>query len=182
MNCQTQNISKKVWHFSYIDNTCQNEKVLKCLQKSKSIRTIFSPIEGLGPSSESFVDACISRFRYMRVLDLSDSCFEVLPSSISTMKHLRWLDLSRNCRIKKLPNSICKLQNLQTLVLDGCENLEELPKDIRYMINLRWLFITSKQRSLPGSLNSLRALRVLGLSNYGNIESLFGVTRGYTGL
>jgi hypothetical protein len=117
MNCQTQNISKKVWHFSYIDNTWQNEKVLKCLQKSKSIRTIFSPIQGLGPSSESFVDACISRFRYMRVLDLSDSCFEVLPSSISTMKHLRWLDLSRNCRIKKLPNSICKLQNLQTLVL-----------------------------------------------------------------
>jgi hypothetical protein len=179
MNCQTQNISKKVWHFSYIDNTWQNEKVLKCLQKSKSIRTIFSPIRGLGPSSESFVDACVSRFRYMRVLDLSDSCFEVLPSSIGTMKHLRSLALSRNCRIKKLPNSICKLQNLQTLFLNGCENLEELPKDISYMINLRWLYITSKQRSLLGSLNSLR---FLGLFNCGNIESLFEGMQGYTGL
>jgi hypothetical protein len=177
MNCQTQNISKKVWHFSYFDNTWQNEKVLKCLQKSKSIRTIFSPIPGLGPSSKSFVDACISRFRYMRVLDLSDSCFEVLPSSISTMKHLRWLSLRRNCRIKKLPNSICKLQNLQTLALDGCENLEELPKDMRYMINLKWLYITSKQRSLPGPLNSLRFLR---LRNCGNIESLFEWMQGYT--
>ena len=167
MNFQTQNISNKVRHLSYINNTWHNEKVLKCLQKSKTIRTIFSPIKGLGPSSDSFVDACVSRFSGLRVLDLSDSCFEVLPSSISTMKHLRWLDLSGSCKIKKLPNSICKLQNLQTLLLSGCEKLEELPKDIRYMINLRCLDITSKQKSLPGSMNSLRALR---LSNCGNLE------------
>jgi hypothetical protein len=128
---QTKNISKKVCHLSYIDNTWQNEKVLKCLQKSKSIQTIFSPIEGLGPSSEAFVEACIFRFRYLQVLDLSDSCFEVLPSSIGIMKHLRWLDLRRNCRIKKLPNSICKLQNLQPLGLLGCEKLTA----IRYKIH-----------------------------------------------
>ena len=47
------------------------------------------------------------------------------------------------------------------------------------MINLRWLIITSKQKSVPGSLNSLR---VLGLSNCGNIKSLFGMTQGYIGL
>ena len=123
----------------------------------------------MGPSTKSFVDLCLSKFRYLRVLDLSDSSFEVLPSSIGTMKHLRLLDLRRNCRIQKLPNSICKLQNLQTLALWGCERLEELPKDIRYLIKLRIFLVTTKQKSLPGFLNSLRFLI---LSNCDNLESL----------
>jgi hypothetical protein len=180
INFQTQKISEKVRHLSFVDNNWNNEDVLKCLQKSKSIRTIFSPMEGVGPSIESYLYACFSRFRYMRVLDLSEASFEVLPSFVATMKHLRWLDLRRS-GIKKLSNSICKLQNLQTLRLEGCEKLEELPKDIRYMISLRFLELTTKQKSLPESLNSL-PLRLLVLSNCDNIESLFGVTQGYTSL
>ncbi|KAM4077869.1 hypothetical protein ACJW30_12G172700 [Castanea mollissima] len=167
--CQIQNISKKVWHLSYIDNTWQNENVLKCLQKSNGLRTILFVVEGVGPSTKSFVDSCVSNFRYLRLLDLSNSSFEVLPSSIGTMKHLRLLDLSSNCRIHKLPNSICKLQNLQTLCLRGCEKLEELPKDIRYLIRLSVFYVTTKQKSLPGCPNSIRNLR---LSNCGNLESL----------
>ncbi|KAM4077868.1 hypothetical protein ACJW30_12G172600 [Castanea mollissima] len=169
INCQIQNISKKVWHLSYSDNTWQNENVFKCLQKSKSLRTILSMVEGVGPSTKSLVDLCVSKFRYLRVLDLSNSSFEVLPSSIGTMKHLRLLDLSNNCRIHKLPNSICKLQNLQTLDLSGCEILEELPKDIRYLIRLRVFLVTTKQKSLLGCPNSLR---FLALSDCGNLESL----------
>ncbi|KAL0012175.1 hypothetical protein SO802_007283 [Lithocarpus litseifolius] len=169
INCQIQNICKKVWHLSYSDNTWQNENVLKCLQKSESLRTILSPLEGVGPSTKSFVDFCLSKFRYLRVLDLSYSSFEVLSSSIGNMKHLRMLDLSENRRIHKLPNSICKLQNLQTLLLDGCEKLEELPKDIRYLIRLRTFLMTTKQKCLPECSNSLR---FLGLINCGNLESL----------
>ncbi|XP_050248436.1 putative disease resistance protein RGA4 [Quercus robur] len=169
ISCQIQNISGKVWHLSYTDNTWQNENVLKCLQKSKSLRSILFTVEGVGPSTKSFVDLCLSKFRYLRVLDLSDSSFEVLPSSIGTMKHLRLLDLTNNCRIHKLPNSICKLQNLQTLKLHGCEKIEELPKDIRYLIKLRTFSMTTKQKCLPGCSNSLRAL---GLFNCGNLESL----------
>ncbi|KAL4620525.1 hypothetical protein ACB092_06G161100 [Castanea dentata] len=168
INCQIQNISTKVWHLSYTDNTWQNENVLKCLQKSKSLRTILTTVEGVGPYTKSFVDSCLSKFRYLRVLDLSGSCFEVLPSSIGTMKHLRLLDLSNNCRIHKLPNSICKLQNLQTLDLHLCEKLEELPKDIRYLIKLRKFLMTTKQKSLPGCPSSLQ---ILGLFNYSNLES-----------
>ncbi|KAF3947921.1 hypothetical protein CMV_026017 [Castanea mollissima] len=156
-----------------------NENVLKCLQKSKSLRTILSVVEGVGPSTKSFVDSCVSKFRYLRVLDLSDSSFEVLPSSIGTMKHLRLLDLSSNCRIHKLPNSICKLQNLQALDLSGCEKLEELPKDIRYLIRLRMFLVTTKQKSLPGCPNSLRFLR---LSNCGNLESLVEMMQVCTSL
>ena len=95
MNCQTQNISKKVWHLSYYDNTWQDENILKYLQKSKSLRTIFSLIEGIGLTFESFIDACLSGFKYLRFLDLSDSCFEVLPSTIGTIKHLRWINLRK---------------------------------------------------------------------------------------
>ncbi|XP_075647390.1 putative disease resistance protein RGA1 [Castanea sativa] len=179
LNCQIQNISKKVWHLSYTDNTWQNENGLKCLQKSKSLRTIFSVVEGVGPSTKSFVDSYVSKFRYLGVLDLSDSSFEVLPSSIGTMKHLRLLYLSRNCRIHKLPNSICKLQNLQTLHLRGCEKLEELPKDIRYLIRLRNFSVTTKQKSLPGCPNSLR---FLVLSNCGNLESLVEMMQVCTSL
>ncbi|KAK4577722.1 hypothetical protein RGQ29_028014 [Quercus rubra] len=179
INCQIQNISKMVWHLSYSDNTGQNENVLKCLQKSKSLRTILSPLKGVGPSTKSFVDLCISKFRYLRVLGLSDSSFEVLPSSIGTMKHLRLLDLSKNCRIRKFPNSICNLQNLQTLRLNGCEKIEELPKDIRYLIRLRNLTMITKQKCLPRCSNSLRLLR---LFNCGNLESLVETMRVYTRL
>ncbi|KAL0006123.1 hypothetical protein SO802_013684 [Lithocarpus litseifolius] len=169
INCQIQNISKKVWHLSYSDNTWQNENVLKCLQKSKSLRTILSTVRGVGPSTKSFVDSCLSKFRYLRVLDLSGSSFEVLSSSIGTMKHLRLLDLRENCRIQKLPNSICKLQNLQNLQLGGCEKLEEVPKNIRYLIRLRGFSMTTKQKCLPGFPNSLQ---ILALFDCGNLESL----------
>ncbi|KAM3683780.1 hypothetical protein ACJW31_12G174600 [Castanea mollissima] len=179
INCQIQNIPKKVWHLSYTDNTWQNENVLKCLQKSKGLRTILSVVEGVGPSTKSFVDSCVSKFRYLRVLNLSNSSFEVLLSSIGAMKHLRLLNLSSNCRIHKLPNSICKLQNLQALDLSGCEKLEELPKDIRYLIRLMMFSVTTKQKSLPGCPNSLRCLR---LSNCGNLESLVEMMQVYTSL
>ncbi|KAK4577720.1 hypothetical protein RGQ29_028012 [Quercus rubra] len=179
INCQIQNISKKVWHLSYTDNSWQNENVLKCLQKSKSLRTILSVEKGVGPSTKSFVDSCLSKFSYLRVVDLRDSSFEVLPSSIGTMKHLRLLDLSGNCRIQKLPNSICKLQNLQTLELDGCEKLEELPKDIRYLIRLRIFMVITKQKCLPGFSNSLR---YLGLLDCGNLESLVEMMQVCTSL
>ncbi|KAM3683776.1 hypothetical protein ACJW31_12G174200 [Castanea mollissima] len=175
INCQIQNISKKVWHLSYSNNTWQNENVLKCLQKSKSLRTILSVVEGVGPSNKSFVDSCVSEFRYLRVLDLSDSSFEVLPSSIGTMKHLRLLDLSSNCRIHKLPNSICKLQNLQSLSLRGCEKLEELPKDIRYLIRLRIFLVTTKQKSLLG-------LQFLRIVNCGGLISLLPILKFLTTL
>ncbi|KAK7853548.1 putative disease resistance rpp13-like protein 1 [Quercus suber] len=95
------------------------------------------------------------------------------------MKHLRRLNLSRNRSITKLRNSICKLQNLQTLLLDECEKLEELPKNMRYMISLRLLEITTKQKSLPESLNSLQFLSIV---RCGNMEYLSEVKQGYMGL
>ena len=112
------------------------------------------------------VETCISRFKYLRLLDLKFSRLEALPSLISSLKHLRYLDLRANKKIKRLPNSICDLQNLETLMLAGYEELEELPRDIRKMINLRYLWITTKQMHLPANgieyMCSLRHLVFIG--------------------
>ena len=69
---------------------------------------------------EPFLKACMSKFKCIKMLDLSYSNFDTLPIFISNLKHLRLLNLNWNERIKKLPNSICKLFHLQRLSLFKC--------------------------------------------------------------
>ncbi|KAG6692104.1 hypothetical protein I3842_10G096000 [Carya illinoinensis] len=137
------------------------------------------------------IEACISRFKSLRLLDLSDSEFENLPRSIGTQKHLRYLDLCNNESIEKLPNSVCKLHNLQTLVLFGytcllengvycfnslrtlivynCPNLECLfPQMDRCLTNLRMLVFLKCESltSLPPIIKHLTALESLYIAHY----------------
>lgn len=74
-------------------------------------------MDGVGLDAEALLYTWISRYKYLRYLDLSDSSFETLPNSVAKLEHLRVLDLSDNCKIKNLPHSICKLQNLLVLAL-----------------------------------------------------------------
>ena len=152
----------------FFDN---DQEVTTQLEKLSKVRTtIFETKQPV-----SLFEACILRFKYLRVLNFKESSFEVLPSSIGTLKLLRYLNLSGNRIIKQLSNSICKLHSLQTLLLADCENLERLPKDMRYMISLRFLMVTTKHTCMSengeGCFNSLRFL-VIGAC--GRLKCLFG--------
>ena len=171
-----RNNYEKIRHLSILDETLGVDGATTLLDKfSNGVRTIIIPKQDEFPLYiyEDFVEICISRFKYLRLLDLVFSCFEVLPSSISALKHLRYLSFGGNKEIKKLPNSICDLQNLETLVLTLCEKLEELPRDIRKMINIRVLLVSTKQKYLPNNgIECLRSLRALGFMKCPKLESL----------
>ncbi|KAL4607879.1 hypothetical protein ACB092_09G207300 [Castanea dentata] len=150
-------------------NSANGQEVTIQSEKLSKVQTIIFQIE----QSVSLVEACISRFKYLRMINLKGSSFEVLSSSIGSLKHLRFFDLSGNDMIKQIPNSICKLHNLQTLILD-CKNLERLPKGIRNMISLRFLVITSNQECLlEKAIGCSNSLRVLFIARCENLKCLF---------
>ncbi|PPD99153.1 hypothetical protein GOBAR_DD03818 [Gossypium barbadense] len=99
--------------------------LLEYSNKNKSLKNI--------GRRKSFTETCLKRFQHLRMLDLSESNFEVLHKWIGNLKHLRKLNISNCPSIKKLPNSICEFQKLQTLDFDGCDQIEELPKDMRHV-------------------------------------------------
>ncbi|XP_057964553.1 putative disease resistance protein RGA3 [Malania oleifera] len=182
VNSKTQSISKEVRHVSFSNYDWCKKGVPSSLFELKNLRTIYFQFYNKGPN-KSFIHMCISRFKCLRVLDITDSHYEGLPTTIGDLKHLRYLDVSGNCLIRTLPNSVCKLQSLQTLLLFRCEELEELPQDIGKLISMRFLTITTKQTCFSekglGSLNSLRALN---LSKCPNLVSLCEGMRHLTAL
>ncbi|KAM3280816.1 disease resistance protein RGA2-like [Capsicum chacoense] len=165
----SQNIPKYVRHIAFSDYDLSGKELPRSLSDHSMLRTIFFPVEGVGPTSTSFVETCISRFKHLRLLDLSDSCFEVLPNSIEELKHLKYLDVSANRYMRSLPNAICKLQNLQTLRVAYCTKLEVLPSYAENMINLRHLYMTTRQEvfsdNVIGCLAALRSLHIYSCKN-----------------
>ncbi|KAL2320797.1 hypothetical protein Fmac_029766 [Flemingia macrophylla] len=146
VNSHEQNIPDSVLHLSFAENTFL-DKLLTT--KSVHLRTILFPYVTVEANDETLLDSCVSKFKFLRILDLSSLACETLPRNIGKLKHLRYLSIRSNHNIKRLPDSICKLQNLQVLKLDGCIELEELPKGLRKLTGLRLLEITTKQFVLP---------------------------------
>ncbi|GAU30049.1 hypothetical protein TSUD_332180 [Trifolium subterraneum] len=171
VDTHTRNISEQVRHFSIVENGSLDSALFP---KSTSVRTILFPIEGVGLESESMLDTWVLRYKYLRILDLSDSSFETLPNSITKLKHLRVLNLSNNCKIKRLPHSICNLQILQVLSLSGCMQFESLPKELGKLISLRQLYITTKQSVLSQNVfANLTNLQTLSFEYCDSLELLF---------
>ncbi|KAH0692772.1 hypothetical protein KY285_019869 [Solanum tuberosum] len=169
VNSHIQNISDEVRHVVFSDYDLSGKELPTSLVSNQALRTISFSIDGVGPMSTMFVENCIARFMQLRVLDISDSCFDELPSSVGELKYLRYLDVSSNGSIKELPDSINKLLSLQTLRVSHCPQLEGLPKDIGNLISLRHLYITTKQACFPdkaiGCLSSLRSLCIHSCNN-----------------
>jgi len=143
-----QNIPQQVRHISVVENDSVN---CALFPKSKSVRTILFPIDGVGLKSESVLGKWISRYKY-----------------------LRFLDLSGNAKIKRLPSAICKLLSLKNLSLIGCTELEKLPKGLEKLIRLRSLLVTTKQSILPhDEFASLNHLQTLCFYDCENLKFLF---------
>ncbi|KAH0678768.1 hypothetical protein KY284_019853 [Solanum tuberosum] len=169
VNSHIQNISDEVRHVAFSDYDLSGKELPTSLVSNQGLRTISFSINGVGPMSTMFVEDCIARFMQIRVLDISYSCFDELPSSVGELKYLRYLDVSSNGSIKELPDSINKLLGLQTLRVSHCPQLEGLPKDIGNLISLRHLYIATKQACFPdkaiGCLSSLRSLYIHSCNN-----------------
>ncbi|KAL6139555.1 hypothetical protein ACLB2K_057859 [Fragaria x ananassa] len=183
VNCRPSSAFEMVRHVSISEKDLLGEEaqVPDFIFKSTKLRTFLIPSR-FGKMNQRFVKTCISRFKYMRVLDLSGSRLEKLPSSIGSLFHLRFLNLSSNDKIKRLPNSICNLLNLESLNLAQCTALEEIPKDIGNLINLRSLMITTQQKYLPKGISRLTSLQLLYFDGCVNLMTLGEKIRFLTNL
>ncbi|KAL2320775.1 hypothetical protein Fmac_029744 [Flemingia macrophylla] len=170
LNSHLQNISDNVRHLSFTEKSLFGNLNTT---RSAAVRTIMFAKEIFEETDdEALINICVSKFKYLRFLDLSYSTCVTLPRSIGKLKHLRCINISANQCIKRLPNSICKLQNLQSLILGACTELEALPEGLRKLISLRHFYITTKQSVLP--LNELTNLSLLTIMYSHNLESIFG--------
>ncbi|XP_050229578.1 disease resistance protein RGA2-like [Mercurialis annua] len=174
----TQQIPKNVRHLIFANPNSLHESLPKILQGLAGVRTIL-PFGYPDFISQSFIQTLdLTRFQFLRYLELRYSKIETLPEGIGMLKHLRFLSLYYS-EIRVLPNSVCKLQSLQTLWLKGCNGIEELPSDMRCFISLRYLSITTKQKRLPNNgIGCLKSLRDLDIFSCENIEFLFEDMQG----
>ncbi|KAK3405565.1 hypothetical protein EUGRSUZ_K01810 [Eucalyptus grandis] len=150
----TAEISKGVRHVSFSSflskGISNSDGVPPFLRKptSKRLRAITSHCELDEAITKEFIRTCLSKCKRLRILQLPNGSFEELPSSIGNLKQLRSLYLNGNKQLKKLPDSICELQNLLILSFYGCPKLGNLPKNMNRLVSLRYLYVTTKQKSL----------------------------------
>ncbi|KAH9715768.1 Disease resistance protein [Citrus sinensis] len=100
----------------------------------------------------------------LKVLNLSHTNIEVLPSSVSDLTNLRSLLLQWCTRLKRVP-SLAKLLALQYLDLEGTR-IEEVPEGMEMLENLThlYLYLTLLKKFPTGILPRLRNLYKLKLS------------------
>ena len=104
----------------------------------------------------------LSDFKCLRVLKLSGYHITELSYSIGCLVHLRLLHISET-NIEALPTSITKLYKLQTLRIERCWFFKELPKDLKKLDNLRHINVdcNSGIKRLPKDMGNLNCLRTL---------------------
>ncbi|XP_028054361.1 putative disease resistance protein RGA4, partial [Camellia sinensis] len=121
-------------------------------------------------SKDNIASPCISKQKYLRVLDFGKNVDEKLSMSISNFNHLRYLDMSYS-NMEILPESISNLQNLQTLKLRHSA-LRKLPKHMKHMRNLTYLDITGCNflTSMPDKMGQLTCLQRLSMFIVGQDE------------
>ncbi|KAK8712911.1 hypothetical protein V6N13_148139 [Hibiscus sabdariffa] len=171
---QTLSASDNVRHLAFADrNPLRTPQPF--LKKLKGVRTlvILHPQRDFRMMEKSFLSACISYFKYLRLLELQNCLLDALPNSICNLKHLRYLNLNSCKNLSRLPKSIHKLESLLTLRLFNVPNLQ-VPDKLQRLINLRFLEITTSSLQLweirPGNWSSLQ---YLGIDRCNKLKFMF---------
>ncbi|XP_055820970.1 putative disease resistance protein RGA3 [Solanum dulcamara] len=137
-------------------NVKDDEDMMLIVKDYKDMMSI-----GFSRVVSSYSPSLFKRFVSLRVLNLSNSEFKQLSSSIGDLVHLRYLDLSGS-KICSLPKRLCKLQNLQTLDLYNCQSLSCLPKQTSKLGSLRNLVLDHcPLTSMPPRIGLLTCLKTL---------------------
>ncbi|RWR73943.1 disease resistance protein RPM1-like protein [Cinnamomum micranthum f. kanehirae] len=106
-----------------------------------------------------------SKYKLLRVLDLSNSSIERVPDELVELFNLRYLDLSKT-NVEELPKSIGRLQNLQSLDIRDTK-IKILPKGIEKLKKLRYMSIPAGAQAPNGifNLNCLQTLYFIGIND-----------------
>ncbi|KAF8701229.1 hypothetical protein HU200_033714 [Digitaria exilis] len=118
-----------------------------------------------------YVPSILSESKYLTVLELQNSDFQELPTSIGNMFNLKYIGL-RNTKITSLPESIKNLSNLQTLDVKST-NIRALPPGIVNLTKLRHLIadkFADKNQSQFRYFVGVEA--PIGLSNLEDLQTL----------
>lgn len=151
-------IPEKIRHFSY-----DRESIIPMsLYDSHTLRTFLTLYDyrrGIIP-----VPHHMSKFKHLRVLELTYACVRTLSPLIGNLKYLRYLNLSCS-DVKTIPKSVTNLQNLQILNVSRCHSLCKLPEGMRKMNNLRHLdnAENTSLTCMPRGMGQLSCLQTLKL-------------------
>ncbi|CAL0308151.1 unnamed protein product [Lupinus luteus] len=116
----------------------------------------------------------VSRYKYLRILDLSDSTYESLPESTGVkFPTLRTLTITKCGSLKSLPLDINHFPQLETLLVENCEYLDLTKRcdDLYSNLNLKAIRLHSLPQlsTLPSwlqeSTNTLQSLLVVDCKN-----------------
>ncbi|EAZ12840.1 hypothetical protein OsJ_02761 [Oryza sativa Japonica Group] len=101
------------------------------------------------------------RLTYLRVLDLTGTLVQSIPSHIGNLIHMRLINLD-GTNISCLPESVGNLQNLQVLNLQRCKSLYRLPLATTKLCNLRRLgLLDTPINKVPKGIGRLQFLNDL---------------------
>lgn len=108
--------------------------------------------------ASKFDNTIFKIFPQIRVLDLTSSTIQTIPSCIGNLIQLRLLDL-KDTVISCLPDSIGSLKNLQILNLQQCNALHRLPSAITQLCSLRYLGLQNTPiNDVPKGISRLKFL------------------------
>ncbi|XP_030956041.1 disease resistance protein RPM1-like [Quercus lobata] len=131
------NESRLEGNFHHLSVHDRGEKIRLSRPMSHHLRSFF--VFKTDMCSSFSLDAALSKFKLLRVLNLQGVPVETIPSTLGRLFNLRYLNL-RDTKISELPKSTKKLRNLQTLDVWNT-NVRRLPSGISKLTRLRHLYM-----------------------------------------